>query len=167
MYLTDEEKRILDGSQGYVAQKCMQFLVDLGEAAGAERLIDIDGTVDIHPGRISWVDDYAITPAEVEELAKKGEKFKVPTFANKPVAPGYIVDGWESCGCFITGSEDYQKRLWQTLRPYIKMGLVPILSCNYYMVSSYLPTQGQHCSWGESSAIPWANAILGARTNFD
>ena len=34
MQLTDEEKRILDGEQGYLAQKCMQFLVAYGEAAG-------------------------------------------------------------------------------------------------------------------------------------
>jgi len=167
MYLTDEEKRILDGSRGPVAQKCMEFLVHYGEVAGAERLIDIDGTADIHPGSISWVPDFAITLEEVEELARKGEKFKVPTFANKPVAPGYIIDGWENCGCFISGQEERNKKFWEYLRPFIKMGMVPILSCNYYLVSSYWPTQGQHCSWGESSAIPWANAILGARTNFD
>ena len=45
-------KRILDGAQGEIAQKCMQFLVAYGEAAGAERLVDLDGTVDLHPGTI-------------------------------------------------------------------------------------------------------------------
>ena len=167
MYLTDEEKGILQGEQGHVAQKCMEFLIAYGEAAGAERLVEIDGTADIHPGVPSWVPEYEITEQEVEELARKGEKFKVPTFANKPVRPGQVVDGWENCGCYFSSNPEHHHKFIQSLRPYIKMGMIPILSCNYYLVSSYWPTAGQHCSWGESSAIPWANAILGARTNFD
>lgn len=167
MRLTDEEKRILDGAQGHVAQKCMRFLVAYGEAAGAERLVDIDGSVDIHPGALSWVGEYAITPEEIEECARKGEKFKVPTFANKPVGPGIIVDGWENCGTWPNCEAAYHERFLASLKPLMKMGMVPTLSCDYYLVSSYWPTMGQHCSWGESSAIPWCNAVLGARTNFD
>lgn len=167
MYLTEEEKAILDGSEGYVAQKCMKFLVDYGEAAGAERLVDIDGTVDIHPGNNPcWIADYAISPAEIEECAKRGEKFKVPTFSNKPV-PGFLVDGWQNCGTWPNCDPDYHKRMLAQVEPLVRMGMVPTLSCDYYLGTSYYPTVGQHCSWGESSAIPWANAVLGARTNFD
>lgn len=167
MYLTNEEKRILDGEEGHIAQKCMQFLYDYGEAAGAQRLIDIDGTVDIHPGSASWVPDYAISIEEIAELAAKGEKFKVPTFANKPINPGFIVDGWENCGTLPNNDPEYHNKCMESLKPYIQMGMVPILSCNYYLVSSFWPTVGQHCAWVESSAVPWANAILGARANFD
>ena len=78
MYLTDEEKRILDGEKGEIAQRSMSFLVEYGEAAGAERLIDIDGTVDVHP-LADWIPQYAVTLDEVRELVKKGERFKVPT----------------------------------------------------------------------------------------
>jgi len=166
--LTDEEKRILDGEQGYLAQKCMEFLVAYGEAAGAERLVDIDGTADLHPGmKSSWIPDYAITLEEIEEAAKRGEKFKVPTFANKPIAPGFIVDGWETCCTWPNSDPEYHKKCMRNIQPFIQMGMIPTLSCDYYLVSSYSPTVGQHCSWGESSAIPWCNAILGARTNID
>ena len=96
MRLNDEEQGILDGVQGSTAQKCMQFLVAYGEAAGAERLVDIDGTVDIHPNALSWVGGFPITQEEIKELASKGEKFKVPTFGNKPVGPGFIIDGWDT-----------------------------------------------------------------------
>lgn len=167
MFLTDEEKRILDGEQGYMAQRSMKFLVAYGEAAGAERLVNIDGTVDIHPFVMSWGGDYNVTLQEIEELAKKGEKFKVTTFGNKPVGPGFIIDGWENCGTYPCSDPDYHKRRMNELKPLIQMGMIPTLSCSYYLVSSYWPTAGQHCSWGESSAIPWANAILGARANFD
>ena len=150
-----------------MAQKCMRFLVAYGEAAGAERLVDIDGTVDIHPNSLSWVGDFPITLEEVEELARKGERFKVPTFSNKPVNPGFIIDGWETCGTRPNSDAEYHKRCMEKLKPLIQMGMVPTLSCDYYLVSTYWPTVGQHCSWGESSAIPWCNAVLGARTNFD
>jgi hypothetical protein len=97
MNLTDDEKKMRDGDRGAVAQKCMEFLIAYGEAAGAERLVDLDGTVDLHPGTF-WVPDFVISPEEIEELANRGEKFKVPTFANKAIAPAFIYDGWEACG---------------------------------------------------------------------
>lgn len=166
MRLTDEEKRILDGQKGEIAQRSMLFLLDYGEAAGAEKLIDIDGNVDVHP-LANWVPKYDVTLAEVRELAEKGEKFKVPTFSNKPVAPGIIIDGFENCGIAPYNTAEHRRKSLEALQPYIMMGMVPIFSCNYYLVSSFTPTVGQHCAWVESSAIPWCNAVLGARTNFD
>jgi predicted aconitase len=157
----------MDGEEGYIAQKCMKFLVDYGEAAGAERLVDIDGTADIHPGdNPCWIAEYAITQAEIEDCARRGEQFKVPTFANKPV-PGFLVEGWQGCGTWPNCDPDYHKEKLAKIKPLVQMGMVPSLSCDYYLGTSYYPTVGQHCSWGESSAIPWANAVLGARTNFD
>lgn len=166
MHLTDEEKRLLDGKRGEVARKCMQFLVAYGDAAGAERLVDLDGTVDLHPG-VFWVPDYVITPEEIDELANRGEKFKVPTFANKATAPGFIFDGWEKCGTLPNSDPEFHRKCLEPFKPWIKMGMVPTFSCDSYLVSSYLPTVGQHCAWVESSAIPWVNSVLGARSNFD
>ncbi|MDR1204469.1 MAG: aconitase X catalytic domain-containing protein, partial [Peptococcaceae bacterium] len=166
MILNDEEKKILDGGQGYLAQKCMNYLIRYGEAAGAARLVDIDGTADIHPGKINWFPDYSITMEEVADAAKRGERFKVPTFSNKP-NPGLIVDGCEGCGTWPSSDPAYCKQRLDEYKPLYLMGMVPTLSCDYYLTSSYWPTAGQHCSWGESSAIPWANAVLGARCNFD
>lgn len=40
MILTDEEKALLDGSEGLARQKAMELLVRYGEALGAERLVD-------------------------------------------------------------------------------------------------------------------------------
>lgn len=166
MRLNDEEKGILDGCQGKIARKCMEFLVAYGEAANAERLVDIDGTVDLHPGTF-WVSDYVITPEEIEELAERGEKFKVPTFANKATAPGFIYDGWENCGTMPNSDPDYHEKCMESFKSWIKMGMIPTFSCDSYLTASYWPTKGQHCAWVESSAIPWVNAVLGARSNFD
>jgi len=166
MYLTDEEKGMLDGHQGEIKQKCMQFLVAYGEAANAERLIDLNGTVDLHPGQM-WVADYVITPEEIASLAEKGERFKVLTFANKSTVPGFILDGWEKCGTMPNSDPEFHKKCLEPLASWIKMGMVPTFSCNNYLTASYWPAVGQHCAWVESSAIPWVNAVLGARSNFD
>jgi predicted aconitase len=164
--LNDDEKRILDGDQGPIAQRCMQFLVAYGEAAGAQKLVDIDGTIDLHPGSF-WVNEYAISPEEIDELANRGEKFKAPTFANKATAPGFIYDGWESCGTMPDSAPGYREKCMEPYKSWIKMGMIPTFACNSYLVASYLPGVGQHCAWVESSAIPWVNAVLGARSNFD
>ncbi len=165
MFLTDDEKRILDGGRGEIAQRCMKYLVDYGEAAGAERLVDLDGTVDLHPGGGgNWVPAYQVTLQEIAALAAKGERFKVPTFADK--ITGFIVHGWENCG-LSNADPAYHQKFIEELQPLIDMGMVPTLSCAHYLDSSFWPSLGQHSAWVESSAVPWANAVLGSPTNFD
>jgi predicted aconitase len=166
MKLTDEEKRILDGEQGEIAQRCMKFMVDYGEAAGAEYLVDLDGTVDLHPGP-GWVGAYGVTFEEMAELAAKGEKFKVPTFSDKDAAMNVIIDGWEKCGVLPNSDPEYHEKRLKELQPMIDMGLIPTFSCTHYLVASYWPAVGSHSAWVESSAIPWGNAVVGTRTNFD
>ena len=168
MILKDEEKRVLDGEGGDIAQKCMRFLVDYGEAAGAEYLADIDGTVDMHPGtKISWVSHYDITYEDIAEMAESGVRFAVPTFSSKPIHPGCIIDNWENCGTHPNCEPEYHHSCLSRLAPLIKMGMTPTFSCASYLSAGFLPTAGQHCAWVESSAIPWANAVLGARCNHD
>jgi predicted aconitase len=166
MHLTDEEKRILDGQKGKVAQKCMQFMLDYGEAAGAEELVDLDGTVDMHPGP-GWVGAYDVTREEILELVRKGERFKVPTFSDKITMPGFIVDGWEKCGVQPNNDAAFHQKILEDLQPYIDMGMIPTFSCNHYLASSFWPSLGTHSAWVESSAVPWVNAVLGSRSNFD
>jgi predicted aconitase len=166
MHLTDQEKGILDGQKGKVAQRCMQFLLDYGEAAGAEKLVDLNGTVDMHPGP-GWVGAYDVTREEIIELVNKGERFKVPTFSDKITAPGVIVDGWEKCGIPPNSDAAFHQKIMEELQPYIDMGMVPTFSCNHYLASSFWPAPGTHSAWVESSAVPWVNAVLGSRSNFD
>jgi predicted aconitase len=166
MFLNDEEKRILDGQKGAIAQRCMQFLVKYGETAGAEKLIDLDGTVDLHPGT-GWVGAFDVKKEEIAELARKGEKFKVPTFSDKATNPSFIVDGWEKCGVQPANDPVYRQKCLDDLQPFIDMGMVPTFSCAHYLASSFWPSPGQHSAWVESSAIPWVNAVLGSPSNFD
>jgi predicted aconitase len=71
------------------------------------------------------------------------------------------VRDWPNC------DPDYHKDKARQNQASLLMGMVPSLSCDYYLGTSYYPTSGSHCSWGESSAITWAKRGPGARTNFD
>ncbi|MDR0818589.1 MAG: aconitase X catalytic domain-containing protein, partial [Oscillospiraceae bacterium] len=171
--LTDEEKRMLQGEEGVVKQKCMQYLVELCQIAGADRLVDLDGTGDMHTPGLGIV-----TLEEVTEYAEKGGRFAIPTFADK--SPFGIamtpVHGWELCTVCVGKNpkmpnsdpqiheSSMQEDTFKILR---KMGLITTHSCANYLTMSYLPSVGQHCSWFESSQQPYCNATLGARTNFD
>ena len=42
MFLTDEEKQMLDGKKGFVTQKAMELMVKYGEALGADKLLKVD-----------------------------------------------------------------------------------------------------------------------------
>ena len=175
--LTDDEKRMLQGEEGTVKQKCMQYLVEMCRIAGAERLVNLDGTGDMHTPGLSLSMHYVITVDELAEFAESGGRFAIPTFADKsPFAEQPPIHGWEKCNvCFnqnpdcrqddpMFHKKSMQEDVFQIL---CKMGLLMTHSCANYLTMSYLPSVGQHCSWFESSQMPYCNATLGARTNFD
>ncbi|MDR1822071.1 MAG: aconitase X catalytic domain-containing protein [Oscillospiraceae bacterium] len=175
--LTDEEKRIFQGEEGIVKQKCMQYLVEMCQISGADRLVDLDGTGDMHTPGLALSQFYQITLDELRDFADNGGRFAIPTFANKsPFGEQPPIHGWESCN--ICGQKNpewrqddpafHEKAMHEdefaVLR---KMGMMTTHSCANYLTMSYLPSVGQHCSWFESSQMPYCNATLGARTNFD
>ena len=74
MFLTDDENQILDSKQGEVPQKCKKILVDYGEATGAEKLVDRDGTVDWYPDS-GWPGAYDIKQEEIAGLARTSKGY--------------------------------------------------------------------------------------------
>ncbi|MDR2606159.1 MAG: aconitase X catalytic domain-containing protein [Oscillospiraceae bacterium] len=175
--LKDDEKRILQGELGEIPQLCMQWITEMASIAGAEELIDLDGTGDFHSPQTTMTNRYGFTLEQLRELVDSGATFKIPTFANKsPFNEMSPVHGWEGCdmSCAYAGGKrfddpefhDYSMHedFYSLFR---KMGMLQTHSCANYLTASYLPTIGQHCSWNESSAIPYCNAVLGARTNID
>ncbi len=175
--LTDEEQRILQGEEGVVKQKCMQYLVELCQISGAEKLVDIDGTCDMHTPGLALSQHIQITFDELSDFANNGGRFAVPTFANKsPFGEEAPIHGWESCNiCSYRNPalrqddpEFHKKALHiEEMDLLRKMGMITTHSCANYLTMSFLPSVGQHCAWFESSQMPYCNATLGARTNID
>jgi predicted aconitase len=173
----DDEKRMLQGEMGLVPRLCMEYLKELCEVSGAEKLIDLDGTGDFHTPMTSMSPFYEFSIEELRKIVDAGARFKIPTFANKaPFMSQPPVHGWEHCDVCVSQDDAnlqsdpafHEKAMrdeWYEL--YRRMGMMTTHSCANYLVDTYWPTPGQHCSWNESSAVPYCNAILGARSNID
>ncbi len=153
MYLTKEEERMLDGEEGYAAKKSMEILVALGDIYGAEKLISV-GSV-----QVAGVSYHNLGDAGLEflnELARDG-KVKVLTTLNPA---GMDLEDWKKLGI----SEEFAEKQNLVIDAFRKMGIIISCTCTPYLIGS-LPTYGEHIAWSESSAVTFANSVIGAKTN--
>ena len=79
MFLTDQEKRMLDGEMGYPIQKSMQIMTTLGESFGAEKMVNVSSS---HMPGASIMLLGRAGMMFVEEMASKGGKFLTFTTTN-------------------------------------------------------------------------------------
>lgn len=154
MYLTDEEKRMLDGEMGYGVQKGMQLIVGLGKAMGAERLIPVNS---VHLGGLSIRSSEDAGYLFYKDLADKGAQFRVTATTN--VLSGDF-ELWNALGL----SADERARQYELIDAFTRMGALRTQTCTPYL-QGYVPRFGESCAWMETSAIAFINSILGARTN--
>ena len=153
MYLTNEEQRMLDGKEGYAARKSMEILKALGDIYGAERLIKV-GSV-----QVAGVSYHNLGDAGLEflnELAKDG-KVRVLTTLNPA---GMDLENWRALGI----SEDFAAKQNLVIDAFQRMGILISCTCTPYLIGN-LPRYGEHIAWSESSAVTFANSVIGARTN--
>lgn len=164
MYLTDEEKSMLDGSQGLAVQKAMELLVKYGEAVGAENLVDtnsvsagvIIGKSKKSAPELSWFDAF------FSEFHLDCDPVKIPPVK---AAACTILHQMDAQRWKVQGVSEETYRLGCALEDCChKMGFAPTYTCAPYLVG-YVPIKGQHCAWMESSAVPICNSVFGARTN--
>ena len=154
MRLTREEEEMLAGKRGWPMQKSMEILVQLGEIYEAEKMIEISH---VHmPGSSVVVAGEAGTKF-VEKMAGLGGKFCALTTLN---TGALNFDAWEETG-YPEKTYKLQRRLTDA---YSAMGAVPCHTCTPYLIGN-CPRRGEHLAWGESSAIAFANSVMGAYTN--
>ncbi|HEY5584568.1 MAG TPA: aconitase X [Ruminiclostridium sp.] len=163
MELTTEEMDILEGKQGATLQKAMKSLVLYGEAFGAKRLLSIDGPIHL-------VTSFGIPILKpvfdmMEELISSGlateKKFTVDPrpidYANvKCSLPEKVV-----FKIMYGKQKEYEAQLK-------KVGLKDenAFTCTCYLPQvGNVPKKGEILSWAESSAVVFANSVLGARSN--
>lgn len=152
MHLTAEEERILAGEEGEAKRKAMEILVALGDVFGADRLIPISSA------QISGVSYKTVGDAGLEWIeSMRGAKVSVLTAIN-PI--GMDLELWRVMG--VPGEfAEKQRRIVDAL---VSMGAVPSCTCTPYL-AGIVPAFGEHVAWAESSAVCYANSVLGARTN--
>lgn len=154
MYLSDVDKRMIYGEGGLANQFSMQILIRLGEIYGAKRMVPIKSA---HVGCV-----YPQFGAAIEIMKKVDDlegEFCVPTTAN-PVLNPINFNRWNE----LNEPLKLQKLAKKQIAYVLKMGVIPVWTCTPYFEGN-LPHYGEMISWEESSAVIFANSVLGARTN--
>lgn len=153
MYLTTQEEKMLAGEEGRATQKAMQILVALGKIYGAERLVEVSSV------QVSGVSYKNLGDAGLEFLNGLAEdgRARVKTTLNPA---GMNLTDWKSQGI---ASEFASKQL-EVIEAYRRLGVEISCTCTPYLAGNE-PSFGQHIAWGESSAVAYANSVIGARTN--
>jgi len=153
MNLTKTEEKMLDGEEGYAVKKSMEILVALGNIYCAEKLIEV-GSV-----QVAGVSYHNLGDAGLEflnELAKDG-KVKVLTTLNPA---GMDLEDWRNLGI----DEEFARKQNLVIDAFRKMGILISCTCTPYLIGN-LPLYGEHIAWSESSAVTFANSVIGAKTN--
>jgi predicted aconitase len=153
MHLTQEEERLLE-SDTPAERKAMELLVQLGEIYGAEEMVEVGSA------QASGISYKSIGDPGVEFLegfAAEGAEVSVPTFANPA---GMDMDRWREMGVDEAFARE-QERIQEAL---LEMGITLSFTCTPYLAGN-LPRRGEHVAWAESSAVSFANSVVGARTN--
>lgn len=154
MYLTRQQEAILSGSSGEVAQRFMRLLERLGTIYGAEEMVPAESS------QIAGVSYKSIGDAGLEfleDLASKGANVVIPSFLNPA---GIDIGAWKDLGI----SETFAEKQIRIIEAFKKMGIECSMTCAPY-ASGNLLHFGQHLAWSESSAVSFANSVIGAMTN--
>lgn len=154
MFLNKDEERMLQGEYGTIVQKSMKILVTLGDVFGAERMAKVKS---VHVSGISYknIGDPALE--FLEEWADNGAKTRVYTTINPS---GMDMERWREFGI----SEAFANKQIRIINAFKRMKTCKSLSCTPYIIGNK-PQLNEHIAWAESSAVAFANSILGAKTN--
>jgi len=144
---------MLDGKYGRAAQKSMEILTTLGEIFKADSMVKVYGV------QIAGVSYANLGEAGLEflnEMAEDGE-VRVLTTLNPA---GMDRENWQVLGI----DKEFAKNQNRVIDTFAKMGIITTCSCTPYLIGN-TPHFGQHLAWAESSAVCYANSVIGARTN--
>jgi predicted aconitase len=154
MKLTEREQSMLAGDYGRATQKAMQILVALGTIYGAQRMLPVSSV------QIAGVSYDNLGEAGLQfltEMADGGGRARVLTTLNPA---GMDTENWQSLGI----SSEFAVKQQRVIDAFACMGVITTCTCTPYLVGN-VPHFGEHIAWAESSAVCYANAVLGARTN--
>ncbi|MCO6452069.1 MAG: aconitase X catalytic domain-containing protein [Caldilineales bacterium] len=153
--LTSEEQSLLNGAEGPGVQRAMEIVAALGRIYGADELVPVKHV------QISGVSYKNLGDAGVEflnEWAEEGAVVRVPTTLNPA---GMELEKWEAMGF----SPDFAQPQLSAISAFVRMGVTPTMSCTPYLFPDFAPQRGNALAWAESSAVVWANSVVGASTN--
>ena len=164
MQLTEKQQQILDGAQGETMAKVMKTMVMYGEAFGAEKLVPITSKYNhlvTSFGLKVMSPVYDLMQKLLDAGVMSGQKFSVDPRPLDRNVPANFLQNFVFEKFMYTKQAFYEEQLH-------KLGL---MDDNAFTCACYLdevgnkPQKGDVLSWAESSAVVYANSVLGARCN--
>ena len=164
MILTPEQQAMLDGKQGEIMAKIVKTLVMYGEAFGAERMVPVTSTYGhtvISFGLEVMKPVYDLYDQLIAAGLPEGQKFTADPKPLDKNVPSSLLEDIVFKKIMYTQQERYEEQLR-------KLGITSDddYTCTCYLEQvGNLPKKGDVLSWAESSAVVYANSVLGARCN--
>ncbi len=150
MQIEEDDQKVLAGEYGETPAKMLEILIALGKVFGAERLIPVR-SVQVSGASYKTIGEYGL-----EWLQGLDAHVVVPTIVN-PV--GMSRNRYQEMGI---DSRFVEKQI-EILHAYEKLGASLECTCTPYYLT--ITDYGDHLAWSESSAVSYANSVIGARTN--
>jgi len=164
MFLTPEQQAILDGSKGEVMAKVMKTLVMYGDTFGADKMVPVTSEYNhlvTSFGLKMMGPVFDLMQQLIDAGAISQQKFSVdPRPLDKNVPANFLMN-FIFNNFMYSKQESYEEQL-------NKLGLMDkdAFSCACYLDQmGNAPKKGDILSWAESSAVVYANSVLGARCN--
>ena len=164
MILTKEQQAILNGEKGETLAKVMKTLVMYGDAFEAEKLVPITSKYNhlvTSFGLKVMSPVYDLMQQLLDEGVSSQQKFSVDPRPIDKNVPANFLQNLVFNKFMYTKQDFYEKQL-------DKLGLMDenAFTCTCYMDEvGNKPQKGEILSWAESSAVVYANSVLGARCN--
>ena len=164
MNLTNEQQAILNGEKGDTLARIMKTLVRYGELFGADSMVPVTST---YNHLVTSFGLKALTPVYelMDKLIESGnlstQKFSADPRPLDPNVPSSFLQNIIFNHFMYSKQDDYEKQLTE-------LGLMEkdAYTCTCYMEEvGNTPAMGEILSWSESSAVVYANSVLGARCN--
>ena len=150
VYLEPGDEQILAGEQGETKQEMLEILVALGKVFGADRLVPITSA------QVSGASYKTIGKYGLEWLEHLDARAVVPAVLN-PI--GMPRERWQEMGV----QPGFAEKQNAVIAAYERLGIRLECTCTPYYLNP--PKFKDHLAWSESSAVSYANSVIGARTN--
>ncbi len=164
MILTKEQAAILNGEKGETLARVMKTLVMYGDAFEAEKLVPITSKYNhlvTSFGLKVMSPVYDLMQQLLDAGVCSGQKFSVDPRPLDKNVPANFLQNFVFNNFMYTKQDFYEKQL-------VELGLMnkDAFTCTCYMDEvENKPKKGDVLSWAESSAVVYANSVLGARCN--
>ncbi len=164
MTLNKEQKAILNGEKGQTMAKVLETVIRYGELFGAKKLVPVTSKYNhlvTSFGLKALGPVYDLMNKLIEDGAVSGQKFSCdPRPLDRNVPKNFLQN--LIFNKFMYSKQDFYEGQLN------KLGLMDkdAFTCTCYMDEvGNKPNKGEVLSWAESSAVVYANSVLGARCN--